>query len=601
MVPSEEYRSRLRDRQQRLQKLERWDNRIATLRGLAFLGLAWLTFVVLKWQSFPESVLSAPAALLLLLVVAHGRIRVHIDRMHRAIGHYQTGLERLKDRWAEFGSDGSRYRDAAHPYANDLDLFGPSSLFQLLNRCQTRLGEDCLAQWLKQPADESEIAARQQAVSELAPALDLRETLDVLHPPLEETRDQNHLQRWCDTADEPVPTTLLGLTTLAAVAVAVSLYARFAFEIPWSFFLVALAVQIVIVASRKPLIKGETQAVERALEGIDELVSVLRLIERQSHRAPFLKTLQQRLVVDGRTPAEQLARLRNLGNLLSNSIRNQFLAPLALAFGMHLPLIRRLQRWRASIGAHVANWLKSVAEWEAVLSLAAHRFEFPGNCLPTVELDGPRFVGNRLRHPLLPREQCVPNDVRIDLDHKLLLISGSNMSGKSTLLRTVGANVVLALSGASVHADALSLSVVQLGAAMRVNDSLIDGKSLFYAVVTRLKEIVDLSEGDRPLLYLIDEILPGTNSHDRRMGAEAVLRNLVARNTLGLVTTHDLALTRIADTLSGHAINLHFEDHLEQGRMHFDYRLREGVVTKSNALELMKMIGLEIDVASKAH
>jgi DNA mismatch repair ATPase MutS len=199
-----------------------------------------------------------------------------------------------------------------------------------------------------------------------------------------------------------------------------------------------------------------------------------------------------------------------------------------------------------------------------------------------------------MKHPLLERDQCIPNSLSLDAKQKLLLVSGSNMSGKSTLLRTVGSNLVLSYAGCSVHADSLKLSVMQIGAAMRVSDSLREGKSLFYAVVTRLKQIVDLTNEPRELFYLIDEILPGTNSHDRRLGAEGVLRSLVARNTLGLVTTHDLALTQIVDTLEGQATNVHFEDHLQDGKMSFDYHLRSGVVKKSNALELMKMIGLDV-------
>jgi DNA mismatch repair ATPase MutS len=202
--------------------------------------------------------------------------------------------------------------------------------------------------------------------------------------------------------------------------------------------------------------------------------------------------------------------------------------------------------------------------------------------------------GRQLGHPLLPNSACVRNDVRLGEDLRLILVSGSNMSGKSTLLRTIGTNVVLALSGAPVCAESLRLSPMQVGTAMRIQDSLQDGKSLFYSVVSRLKMVVDLSHEDRPLLFLLDEILQGTNSHDRRVGAEGVIRKLVEVGTLGLVTTHDLALTEIVDSLNGQAKNCHFEDQLINGKMTFDYTIRPGVVQKSNALELMRLLGLDV-------
>jgi DNA mismatch repair ATPase MutS len=212
--------------------------------------------------------------------------------------------------------------------------------------------------------------------------------------------------------------------------------------------------------------------------------------------------------------------------------------------------------------------------------------------------DGPLFEADGLGHPLLPN--CVPNDLRLGGDRRLLVVSGSNMSGKSTLLRSVGTGVVLALCGAPVKARALRLSPLQIGASLHVQDSLLEGKSLFYAEIVRLRLLVDLAEPapDQsprpPLLFLLDEILHGTNSHDRRIGAEGVLRGLVERGAVGLVTTHDLALTEVAKNMAPRADNVHFQDELQGGQLHFDYRMRDGVVQKSNALELMRAVGLKV-------
>jgi DNA mismatch repair ATPase MutS len=204
------------------------------------------------------------------------------------------------------------------------------------------------------------------------------------------------------------------------------------------------------------------------------------------------------------------------------------------------------------------------------------------------------FEGVAIGHPLLPADRCVRNDVKLVGDQQLLIVSGSNMSGKSTLLRTIGTNTVLGLSGAPVCAQHLRISPLAIGASIRLQDSLQEGSSRFYAEILRLRQIADLSQGELPALFLLDEILHGTNSHDRGIGAEAVLRNLLENGAIGLITTHDLALTQVAEVLAPRAVNVHFQDHLEDGEIAFDYRMHDGIVAKSNALELMRAVGLEV-------
>jgi len=252
-----------------------------------------------------------------------------------------------------------------------------------------------------------------------------------------------------------------------------------------------------------------------------------------------------------------------------------------------------IEAWRSANGAAIARWIEVVGEMEALCALAGYAYEHPGDPFPEIGAP-PCFAAEQLGHPLIPDSRCVRNDVHLDGDRRLLIVSGSNMSGKSTLLRAVGTNAVLAQAGAPVRARRLRLSPLAVGASIRLHDSLQAGTSRFYAEITRLRQLVDLAEGGVPLLFLLDEILHGTNSHDRRIGAEAVVKELVARNAIGLVTTHDLALAQMAESLGARAANVHFEDHLEDGRMRFDYRMRPGVVTKSNALALMRAVGLEV-------
>jgi DNA mismatch repair ATPase MutS len=323
------------------------------------------------------------------------------------------------------------------------------------------------------------------------------------------------------------------------------------------------------------------------------LTLLLDRLEREPMTSPRLAALRQVLFTDGISPSQHIAHLRRLVHLL-DARRNQFFAGIAplLLWGTHCAFA--LEAWRAAVGPALGQWLAAIAEIEALSALATYSFEHPDDPFPDLCDTSPMFEGEQLGHPLLPASRCVRNDVRLDRERAVLIVSGSNMSGKSTLLRTVGINTVLALAGAPVRARHLRLSWLSLGASIRVQDSLQAGASRFYAEITRLRQIVDIAQLSPPLLFLLDEILHGTNSHDRLIGAEAVVRGLVDLGAIGLVTTHDLALSRIVDASSLRAANVHFEDHLEDGRMVFDYRMRPGIVEKSNALELMRAVGLKV-------
>jgi DNA mismatch repair ATPase MutS len=245
----------------------------------------------------------------------------------------------------------------------------------------------------------------------------------------------------------------------------------------------------------------------------------------------------------------------------------------------------------------VREWLRVCGEFEALASLSAYRYEHPADPFPElVDADErpPVFDAVRLGHPLIPAVRMVRNDVQLGGPIQLLVVSGSNMSGKSTLLRTVGVNAVLAFAGAPVRATRFRISPLRVGATLRIQDSLQEGRSRFFAEISRIREVADLAAGTTPVLFLLDELLHGTNSHDRAVGAAGVLRALVARGAIGLVTTHDLALTAIADDFSGHAANVHFDDRFESGTIAFDYVMKPGPVTRSNALALMRAVGLEV-------
>jgi hypothetical protein len=345
------------------------------------------------------------------------------------------------------------------------------------------------------------------------------------------------------------------------------------------------------------------QRSEKVLAGVDRpgrdllvLAQVVELFEREQFASARLRDLGARLSNEGEPASRRIARLAKLVDW-ANARRNQFFAPFGWVLLWSVHFAFAIERWRARSGADVARWLEVIGELEALASLAGYAYERPADPMPTIVDGEPHLAATALGHPLLPDATCVRNDFAIGGELRLYVVSGSNMSGKSTMLRTVGVNVVLALAGAPVRATAMTVSPLQVGATLRIQDSLAEGASRFYAEITRLKQLVDLagrSEGAPPLLFLLDEILAGTNSHDRRIGAEAVVRGLVARGAVGLVTTHDLALAEVATALGARARNVHFEDKMVDGQLRFDYRMRDGVVQHSNAIALMRAVGLEV-------
>jgi DNA mismatch repair ATPase MutS len=333
---------------------------------------------------------------------------------------------------------------------------------------------------------------------------------------------------------------------------------------------------------------------EEAAHDLALLSGVLQRLEAERFRCAHLTALRSELDTEGWPPSRRLARLGRLMDL-ADSRHHEFVRVAGMLLLWDLHLAYALENWRRASGRAMRRWLRAVGEMEALSSLAGHSYEHPADVFPEfVENEGALLEAEAIAHPLLPEDRAVANDLRIAGEPRVLVVSGSNMSGKSTLLRTLGINTVLAQAGGTVRARKLRLSPLAVGASIRIQDSLRAGESRFYAEITRLRRIVDAAEGSPPVLFLIDEFLHGTNSHDRRIGAEAIVRGLVDRGAIGLITTHDLALAHIADALGPAGANVHFEDHLENGRMLFDYRMRPGIVRKSNAIELMRSVGLKV-------
>jgi hypothetical protein len=587
--PSQQYSDRLEQREKSLARLDDTDRRIGTgrlLLGGVFLALLWACVA----RGAPAAWLALPAAVFAALVLFHERIRRLRAQAERAAVFYRSGLERMQGLRRDPGPPGDRFLDPHHVYGADLDLFGRQGLYPRLCAARTPMGEDTLAHWLLAPADLDTIRDRHACIRELCGRLLLREELAVQGEPARLDLNAAALETWARAPDRLTHRALriaaVGLTAAAAGSAAI--WAIWGLASP---FLVILVLEAALTYALRHRVRAAVSGVDHAYEDLKLLSVLVRRIETEPFAAPPLRALAAQLSCAASSASSTLAALATLVNLVE-ARRNPLLAPLLLPLLYTVHSAMAAERWRRRHGSAVTTWLKVLGAIEALVSIAAYSCERPADPFPEF-LDGPAaFTATGLGHPLIAACARICNDVDISGETRVLLVSGSNMSGKSTLLRSVGINTVLAMAGAPVCATRLRLTPLAVGASIRINDSLHEGSSRFYAEITRLRQLFEPSPW--PLLFLLDELLQGTNSADRRIGAEGVVRNLIARGAIGLVSTHDLALTESGSLHPGALKNVHFEDALRDGRLIFDFQLRDGVVTKSNGIELMRAIGLEV-------
>ncbi len=589
--PRAEYARRITRWNEAIAAGERRHLRIANVRlGLfATAGvIAWLAFAR---EAVPGWLVVVPGLAFGALMVVHAHVLNARDRALRAREYFERGLRRLDGTWQGLGADGLRFL-TPHHYARDLDVFGPGSLFQLLNTARTEAGEETLADWLRNPAPPDELHERQKAVAELRDRTDFRETLAVLAAEAHVSRTGS-LSRWATAEPVGFGRTQQWMFASAALVSVVLLASSAAGLVPGSVALSWLIVPAGLARSYRKRVWQVLQRVDSAADDLTLLAELLAVLERASFESARLSALRGALD-GGARPSALIARLRRL-IAARDALRNELARPFALLLLVRTQAAAAIDRWHAAHRTSLAGWLQAIGEFEAFASLATLAFEHPDDPFPVLAAEGPVIEADALAHPLLHEHGAVRNDVRLGgAAPHLLIVSGSNMSGKSTLMRAVGANVVIALAGGPVRATRLRLSPVAIGVSIRVEDSLQEGHSRFYSEILRIRDIVELTRGRLPVLFLLDEILHGTNSHDRRVGAEAIVRALVEAGAIGIVTTHDLALTALAGSLGARARNVHFQDRIEDGRMVFDYRMRDGVVERSNALELMRSVGLDV-------
>ncbi len=570
----------------------RRDKALGIFKIFLFAILIALSAWLIKYHPAHIFLAMIPALALLFLIVLHERVLQSLHHHRRLLALYQSGLARLEDRWIGTGTTGEPFLEPSHPYARDLDIFGRGSIFELLCTARTYAGEQTLARWLLIAASTDEILARQAAVQELRPRLALRESLATTGEDVRAQVRPELLSTWGEGAQQRHTSALRSITAMLALLWIVALVV-WALRGQPAFFMMISTVNLTFTWSLRKRVHQSALAIGRLARDLSVLAKILACIEQEKFSAAKLVAVQSELHTPAAFASHAIARLSRWIHLLESN-HNWFVKILNSFIFWTAQCSFALEDWRVQHGSEIRRWLAAVGEMEALSSLACYAYEHPENVFPEFVDDAPFLHATGLSHPLLPADKAVANDLQLDSALQLLMISGPNMAGKSTFLRGVGVNVVLAQCGAPVRATRLVLSSFAVTASICVLDSLQGGVSRFYAEIQRLKHISDLAEGSIPVLFLLDELLSGTNSHDRRQGTELIIKSLVRHGAIGLVTTHDLALTEIVSAMEQRAANVHFSDQFENGTLSFDYQLHPGIVQTSNALQLMRSIGLKI-------
>jgi energy-coupling factor transporter ATP-binding protein EcfA2 len=596
------YRQRLQRFGDELRRVADARDRIANLRLLLFVGaLACAGWAV--WRR--EPLLVIPALLLLggfaAAVRRHSRLAREARRLEALRRLNAEALARLGREWDRLPARGARGADAEHPYAADLDIFGQASLRRLLGRAATPRGEETLDRWLLGAASPRVVGERQRAVAELAPQLDLRQELELRAASMGDPRPNpepflewaggepwlRQRSRWLWAGRASVAC-LWGLILAQWTGLVGPPY--------WVAFLMLNLALSASVGSAVYRVLSRVQSQEGAFQ---HYAGMFALLSETPTHAPLLARLREELRTGGLTAQDQARRLHRLAGLVYPRGAGLYLPLQALTL-WDFELLRALEVWQAEAGERARGWLETLGEAEALASLAGLAHDQPEWAFPEVTPEATSVEAGALGHPLLPDRARAPNDVQVGPPGTFLLVTGSNMSGKSTLLRAIGVNLTLAQAGAPVCATSLRMPPARLWTSMRVQDSLEQGVSYFMAELQRLKRVVDASreassQGGATLVYLLDEILQGTNTFERQAAARRVIAYLVAQGALGAVSTHDLTLAG-EEPLASLARAVHFTESVREAGdgpvMTFDYKLRPGIAVTTNALRLMELVGL---------
>ena len=597
MAPNTWYTQRIDETLRQLSQTKTQINRISLLRVLLF--VAGFAGLILFYRSGTWAVVLTVCCTFLpffILVKVHNRLYFRKEQLETQLKLNQDELKGLEGDYSVF-DEGSEFVDAGHPYSYDLDLFGRKSLFQALGRTCTHIGKQTLATWMQHHLTEkAAIETRQESIRDMSRRMEFREAFRVTGSINRGAdSDEEEISRWSQTPSVLQHLWWVKLCLWAVPGINILLLALGLLHIlSLSWFGMMFTVFVILsfgLIQRGTLIQ-ETYG--KKLKTLNRYAKLITLAKGETWQAPALRELTDKLDIDGHSPAEALTQLsKELDRL---DLRNNQLLYVILEGSMFFQLrqIVRIERWKARYGKYLMGWLEAVGELDALCSLGTFAYNHPAYTYPTIAGQPFCFLARNMGHPLMPEAQCVKNDATIPSRPYFLIITGANMAGKSTYLRTIGVNYLLACMGCPVCCESLTLYPAQLITSLRTTDSLSDNESYFFAELKRLKRIIDLLNKGQELFIILDEILKGTNSADKQKGSLDLIRQFMRLKADGIIATHDLLLGTLADQFPEYIRNYCFEADIKDNELTFSYRLREGVAQNMNACFLMRKMGITI-------
>jgi hypothetical protein len=566
------------------------------LRYRVFLLLCFALFLFLGLRTSGQTSWFAlvPLAAALASLPAYLGLQSEFIRIQRLEVFHNTNIARADGTRTQSGHTGDEFHSPSHLYDRDLNVLGPDSLFGLLATVRTGIGQRGLARLLLDPAEPQQILERQRAVQELAPLAPLREQIALLGPSRFQDVSATAFDKWLEEPSPYFHRAISWILVIISATVLTLLFAGLFRFAAWSTILPILALAFVLQGIVFLIVRARVLPIlsaSRVASQMQLFTDGVALLDQQPFTSPRLQHLRQAFS----EPVSALRALRSIQNQFDiiEQLTREYSVVLSILFSIGTHAAIAIANWRRTYASSLKQWITAWAEFEALCALANYAFEHPEDTYPTLlpQQQPGQLHATALGHPLIPAQTCVRNDVDLDADNRFYLISGSNMAGKSTLLRAIGLNAVLAFAGAPVRAKSLSLTPLCIGASLALTDSLAESKSKFLAEVQRLHDILILSQSSSTL-FLIDELFSGTNSHDRAIAAHAVLRDLLRNHAIGALSTHDLALTALASPQT-HGVNVHMASPNPDDPLAFDFLLKPGVNPSSNALAIIRMMNIE--------
>lgn len=569
-------------------------NNLSIVRTIVFVGavIGLIYFANLRNFVAVTTIVIAFPFLFAVLLKVHNKIAYRKAHAQFIAAINTAEISRIEVDLKSFDT-GERFIDANHPYMTDLDVFGKNSLFQLLNRCTAESSKQLLATWLSQAAPREEIYKRQEAVKELVPMLEWRQDFQASGMHYEDKDSHiNTLLEWLSVPSDFGKKSYKLIAYLLPVFASAAIIGYFTGFFHYIIPLLFIAVNIWVMRKAVPLATDTQQKTYHSIKSLKAYEAMIGKMEGQAFEAEQLTALKRCFSHEGFSAAQEIKKLGSLLDWL-NSRSNAFYFLFNIVFLIDIHLLMKAEKWKTRTKAEATRWFEAISEMEVLISLAGFGYANREYAFPEIALEAHVLDGVAIGHPLIKKHSRVTNDFSFGGKGNIIVLTGSNMSGKSTFLRTLGTNAVLALMGSAVCAKELSVGNFQLFTSMRTIDSLEESVSSFYAELRRLRHLLDIIDEQRPVFFMLDEILKGTNSHDRHKGAAALIRQLSKTNAFGLVSTHDLELGDLAKE-SDKVVNYSFTSTIINNEINFDYKLHSGICQSFNATELMKKMGIEV-------